>query len=299
MGTLISLEEAVGIRRQAKRAGRPVVFTNGCFDLLHRGHIEYLEQARACGQLLMVGLNSDRSVRALKGPAGRSRTSGPGRSAVGLACVDHVLILMSRPRPGSLRGWCRTCWPRRRLVGRADCGPRGGRSCGRTGGVITSSVPEYSSTRLMEHARAEAWGPAEQSAGIRLVVERLRDSALTKHALAQTLAADMLRRSSVVAALRRGNKILLCGNGGSAADAQHIAAELVGRFEVERQGLPAVALTTDSSALTSIANDCGFAMLFARQVVAWPQPAMSCWRSAPAAIPPMSCVRSKWPRRVV
>ena len=271
MGTLISLEEAVGIRRQAKRADRSVVFTNGCFDLLHRGHIEYLEQARACGQLLMVGLNSDRSVRALKGP-GRPVSNEADRAAVlsALTCVDHVLIF-DEPTPARViarlvpdvlaKGGD---WSVERIVGREVVEAAGGRVVS-----ITSSVPEYSSTRLMEHARAEAWGPAEQSAGIRLVVERLRDSALTKHALAQTLAADIAAAAqSVVAALRRGNKILLCGNGGSAADAQHIAAELVGRFEVERPGLPAVALTTDSSALTSIANDCGFAMLFARQVVA-------------------------------
>ncbi|MGC8731555.1 MAG: D-sedoheptulose 7-phosphate isomerase [Halothiobacillaceae bacterium] len=63
-------------------------------------------------------------------------------------------------------------------------------------------------------------------------------------------------------------KLLLCGNGGSAADAQHIAAELVGRFAHTRRGLPAIALTTDSSALTSIGNDFGFDHVFARQVEA-------------------------------
>ncbi len=66
--------------------------------------------------------------------------------------------------------------------------------------------------------------------------------------------------------LRQGYKILVCGNGGSAADAQHFAAELVNRFEIERPGLAAIALTTDSSALTSIANDYAFEQIFARQV---------------------------------
>jgi len=66
--------------------------------------------------------------------------------------------------------------------------------------------------------------------------------------------------------LRLGGKILACGNGGSAADAQHFAAELVNRFEMERPGLAAIALTTDSSALTSIANDYAFEQIFARQV---------------------------------
>lgn len=64
----------------------------------------------------------------------------------------------------------------------------------------------------------------------------------------------------------RGNKILLCGNGGSAADAQHIAAEFVGRFKRERKSLPAIALTTDTSILTALANDYSYDLIFARQV---------------------------------
>jgi len=72
----------------------------------------------------------------------------------------------------------------------------------------------------------------------------------------------------MVTALKNGNKILLCGNGGSAADAQHIAAELTGRYKTERRGLPAIALTTDTSALTAIANDYGYHRIFDRQVEA-------------------------------
>jgi D-sedoheptulose 7-phosphate isomerase len=71
-----------------------------------------------------------------------------------------------------------------------------------------------------------------------------------------------------IATLRNGNKILLCGNGGSAADAQHIAAELTGRYKTERRGLPGIALTTDTSALTAIANDYGYDRVFDRQVEA-------------------------------
>ncbi|SVA69990.1 uncharacterized protein METZ01_LOCUS122844 [marine metagenome] len=68
--------------------------------------------------------------------------------------------------------------------------------------------------------------------------------------------------------LKNGNKILIIGNGGSAADAQHIAAELVGRYKTERKGLSAIALTTDTSAITSIANDYGYLHVFDRQVEA-------------------------------
>jgi D-sedoheptulose 7-phosphate isomerase len=68
--------------------------------------------------------------------------------------------------------------------------------------------------------------------------------------------------------LKKGNKILIFGNGGSAADAQHIAAELVGRYKTERKGLPAIALTTDTSAITAIANDYAYLHVFERQVEA-------------------------------
>lgn len=67
-------------------------------------------------------------------------------------------------------------------------------------------------------------------------------------------------------ALKDGNKLFFCGNGGSAADSQHLAAEFIGRFQTERNSLPAIALTTDTSILTSIGNDYGFEYIFSRQV---------------------------------
>jgi D-sedoheptulose 7-phosphate isomerase len=88
-------------------------------------------------------------------------------------------------------------------------------------------------------------------------------------AMAKTLPAQIARAGeALAAALGSGRKALACGNGGSAADSQHFAAELVGRFERERPGLPAVALTVDSSALTAIANDYGFDRVFSKQVEA-------------------------------
>lgn len=78
----------------------------------------------------------------------------------------------------------------------------------------------------------------------------------------ERIAGEMTRR------LRAGNKILWCGNGGSAADAQHLAAELVGRFQRNRRGLPSIALTTDTSILTAVANDHGYEKVFSRQVEA-------------------------------
>ena len=87
--------------------------------------------------------------------------------------------------------------------------------------------------------------------------------------MAETLPAQIAKAGeALAAALKAGRKALACGNGGSAADSQHFAAELVGRFERERPGLPAVALTVDSSALTAIANDYDWDRVFAKQVEA-------------------------------
>ena len=87
--------------------------------------------------------------------------------------------------------------------------------------------------------------------------------------MAATLPAQIVRAGeALAAALKSGRKALACGNGGSAADSQHFAAELVGRFERERPGLPGIALTVDSSALTAIANDYDFDRVFSKQVEA-------------------------------
>jgi D-sedoheptulose 7-phosphate isomerase len=99
------------------------------------------------------------------------------------------------------------------------------------------------------------------------VASHFDDSARLKTDAAKVLSAPIARGIALMAAaLKAGGKILACGNGGSAADAQHLAAELVGRFERERPELAAIALTTDSSILTAVANDYRFDEVFARQV---------------------------------
>ena len=100
-----------------------------------------------------------------------------------------------------------------------------------------------------------------------------RDSIDVKQRAGLALAPAITRGASMLAsALRAGGKILSCGNGGSAADAQHFSSELLNRFERERPGLAAIALTTDSSTLTSIANDYAYAEVFAKQVRALGSP---------------------------
>jgi phosphoheptose isomerase len=91
----------------------------------------------------------------------------------------------------------------------------------------------------------------------------------TKQRALESLPDSIAAAASVmIRALKAGNKILSCGNGGSAGDAQHFSSELLNRFEMERPGLPAMALTTDSSTLTSIANDYAYREIFSKQVLA-------------------------------
>ena len=105
------------------------------------------------------------------------------------------------------------------------------------------------------------------------ISRQFNDSAQTKLAAMEALSPPIAQAvEAMVASLLANGKILACGNGGSAADAQHFAAELLNRFEKERPPLAAVALTTDTSTLTSIANDYAFDQVFAKQVRALGQP---------------------------
>jgi phosphoheptose isomerase len=100
-------------------------------------------------------------------------------------------------------------------------------------------------------------------------VREILDAAVAAHQRARKLDGAVARAAGAIrSAFAQGNKLMVFGNGGSAADAQHMAAELVGHFQRDRGGLPAIALTTDTSTLTSVANDYGFERVFARQIEA-------------------------------
>lgn len=105
------------------------------------------------------------------------------------------------------------------------------------------------------------------------ISQRFDDAAHTIQATGQALAGPIARAVELlVESYRRGGGVLLFGNGGSAADAQHIAGELVGRFLLERRGLRAIALSADAAVMTSLANDYGYEAVFARQVEAHGRP---------------------------
>jgi len=154
---ILTLEEAILRFGREKRNGRRIVFTNGCFDLLHPGHIGSLEQARALGDVLIVGLNSDASVRHLKG-AGRPVLPERERAEIlaALECVDAVVIfdaptpreVIARLLPDVLvKGGD---WPGDQIVGREEVEAAGGRV------VSIPVVPGYSTTEILRKIREGA-----------------------------------------------------------------------------------------------------------------------------------------------
>ncbi len=249
-----------------------VVFTNGCFDIIHPGHIDLLERAGQLGTKLIVGINSDSSVRAIKGEP-RPFLSQSERAIIlkSLRFVDEVRIF-DEPTPEKLIREIKPDvlvkggdWRKNEIIGADFVEQNGGRV------FSLALIDGYSSSKIVERIRGDF-----ESKQVELTDEKdgLIEKSLKQHIeIFQTILTtqiNLIQKCAEVISetLAGGNKILICGNGGSAADAQHIAAEFVGRFETERKGLPAIALTTDTSALTAIANDYGFERIFARQVEA-------------------------------
>ena len=165
MGKIVSQDELIQLITREKRGGRRVVFTNGCFDLLHPGHVRCLAQARALGDLLVVAVNSDRSVRGNKGPE-RPLVPQSDRAEVlaALSCVDYVTIF-DEPTPRELIARLIPTV----LVKGADWGPNevvGREEVEAAGGQVVSIplAPGYSTTSLLEKIRKAASTPGDESA---------------------------------------------------------------------------------------------------------------------------------------
>jgi len=154
---VLTLEEAILRFGREKRNRRRVVFTNGCFDLLHPGHIRSLELARALGDMLIVGLNSDASVRQLKGK-GRPVITERERAEIlaALECVDAVVIFDDRTPREMITGLLPDVlvkggdWPGDQIVGREEVEAAGGRV------VSVPVVPGYSTSAILERIREGA-----------------------------------------------------------------------------------------------------------------------------------------------
>jgi len=245
-----------------------VVFTNGCFDIIHPGHIDLLRRARSLGTKLIVGINSDSSVRLIKG-VGRPYFNEEERSSILLAMrtVDEVRVfseltperLIREIRPDVLvKGGD---WKVEEIVGAGFVME--------TGGEVHSLplVEGYSTSKVIEGMNA--YNAVSETGSNDIVIGSLdQHREVFERVYSECVPAIKACSDIILETLENGGKILICGNGGSAADAQHIAAEFVGRYETERIALPAIALTTDTSALTALANDYDFERIFARQVEA-------------------------------
>jgi D-sedoheptulose 7-phosphate isomerase len=248
-----------------------VVFTNGCFDIIHSGHLDLLEKARALGTKLIVGINSDESVKKIKG-APRPFTNQTERAEIlkSLRFVDEVRVfneatpenLIKEINPNVLvKGGD---WKINEIVGADSVLQNGGE-------VFSIPLKEgFSSTKIIQsiqNAEDKEIKPTEKDEGI---VEKSLKQHLEVFSKVLESETDSIREcfEMIYQAVEKSHKVLIFGNGGSAADAQHLAAEFVGRYETERRGLPAIALTTDTSALTAISNDYGFERVFSRQVEA-------------------------------
>lgn len=248
-----------------------VVFTNGCFDILHPGHIDLLNRAKALGTKLVVGINSDKSVKAIKGVE-RPFIGQAERKEIllGLKPVDEVIIfdeltpenVIKEIKPDVLvKGGD---WSESEIIGSAFVKQNGGK---------VFSLPlklDYSSSKIVEKIKMNGDQTVEATDTETNIVEKTIQQHIE---VFEKVLSDNKTQIEDCAKLlfetfKNGKKILIFGNGGSAADAQHIAAEFVGRYETERVALPAIALTTDTSALTAIANDYDFERIFTRQVEA-------------------------------
>lgn len=258
-----------------------IVFTNGCFDIIHPGHIDLLKRARALGTKLIVGINSDKSVRTIKGE-NRPFISEDGRAEIlsNLRTVDEVRIfdeltpenLIKEINPDVIvKGGD---WAVEEIIGADFVLRKGGK---------VYSLPfkeDFSSSRIVETIKGENLNERSENREKTLASRNENTAADSLNAHIEVIANVAKSQIPLISecaemifgALKNGNKILICGNGGSAADAQHIAAEFVGRYETERIALPAIALTTDTSALTALGNDYGFERIYARQVEALARP---------------------------
>lgn len=245
-----------------------IVFTNGCFDILHPGHIDLLTKAKALGTRLIVGINSDVSVAAIKG-LGRPINNQDERAEVlrGLRSVDKVLIfdeltpenLIKQIKPDVLvKGGD---WKESEIIGADFVRSNGGE-------VFSLALKDgFSTSNIIERMEKNKVQKNESSDS--MIGNSLSEHVELFETLRSAYEANISECSELIfQTFQAGKKVLICGNGGSAADAQHIATELVCRYETERKGLPAIALTTDTSALTAITNDFNFERVFARQIEA-------------------------------
>jgi D-sedoheptulose 7-phosphate isomerase len=237
------------------------VATAGCFDGLHPGHVALLQAASHLGDIVVVGINDDASVRAIKGESHpRLPLAARMEMLSALRCVDVVQpfsdllpdAFIRRIRPHI---YCKSDEYNLASLPEAT-------TVQEVGGEVhlLPRLSDWSSSKLAAPAR-----PPDDAHDAVLLQLLQASNVVRSLAYARSGAVLSLARE-LAEVIATGGRIYACGNGGSAADAQHFAAELVGRFARDRRPMPAMSLAADAAVLTALSNDFGYEQVFSRQV---------------------------------
>lgn len=245
---------------QLKKQNKKIVFTNGCFDVLHLGHIELLKKCKELGDVNIVGLNSDASVKKLKGET-RPINNQHQRSQFlsYLPFVDYIVIfdeetplnLIKKISPDFLiKG---ADYLPQNIVGFDFVTSYGGK-------VLTFDFNiNKSSTKIIEAMKADSNKIFQKLSNLKNTIEKLLDDAVFGQAIENVV--QMLKNN-----LKKGAFIYTIGNGGSSEQAKHFATELLGHYKNYNVFYPCICLADDYVNLTALSNDYGFNNVFSKQI---------------------------------
>jgi len=253
---VIAIDNLLEIREACRKSGIVVVTTNGCFDILHNGHVRFLNRARELGDLLIVAVNSDESVKIIKG-AGQPFVNEMDRAEIlaAIRSVDHVVVfdelipmnILSVIQPDihcKAANYVAEGLPETPIV---EGG--GGRirilaleEAYSTSGLVAKIATQYGSPTILSKLDIRADEKME------FVINWLLNGSNLLRQIAYRLSAAILEAARILdQALAGGNKIMICGNGESAAVAQHFSADLIARFRRFSSSQQVILLKADSS----------------------------------------------------
>lgn len=261
---VLSLDECVAFCQQMRSFGKRIVLTNGCFDILHAGHINYLQSTAALADVMVVAVNSDASVKILKGP-GRPINNQDNRvqTVAALRCVNAAFVFDGPRLENEILAISPEVYSKGGDYSLDTLNPLERDSLSKINAQIhfIPFVTGHSSTGVIDQLGTS---PIEKD---RLSFKSTLAELSTLIELLECIDSAVRDTAElIVNCLKSGGKLLTCGNGGSAADALHLAEELVGRYNKERRPLPAICMNADTTALTCIGNDYGYRKIFSRQL---------------------------------
>lgn len=271
-----SVESMCSLREEFKARGLTVVLTNGCFDILHIGHVRYLQASKSQGDRLIVAVNSDESVRDLKGPTRPINYQWDRASIISaLRFVDGVFIFRGPRLATEIEILRPDVYTKADDYDLSTLDPTERSALQKVGSEIRflPFLAGHSTSSTLSKMQ-----PTGERGNCEVVGDRLDFHETLSMARAAVerchLLEPVVRQVGLMllSCMKSGGKLFTCGNGGSAADALHMAEELVGRYSKDRVALPAICLNSDVTALTCIANDYGFDNVFSRQLQALGRP---------------------------